>query len=106
MIIKQVFYRGVIMSTTRILKYPVNGNGAVTEITCRRHRLLDIQLQGDNLVCWIETRDDCPETTTNLLSVGTGWEMPSDLMNNTFYFKTVQDAYGYVWHFYDLEKSE
>ena len=94
------------MSTTRILKYPVNGDGAVTSITCRRYRLLDIQLQGEILMCWIETRDDCPETTTKLLSIGTGWEMPSDFMNDSFYFKTVQDAYGYVWHFYEVNNGE
>lgn len=90
------------MSTTRILKYPVNGNGAVTSITCRRHRLLDIQPQGLELMCWIETRDDSPETTTELIAVGTGLEMPSDIMDSAFYFKTVQDASGCVWHFYEL----
>jgi len=91
------------MSTTRIFKYPVNGNGEVTRITCRRHRLLDVQLQGHDLMCWIETRDDCPETTTELISVGTGWEVPSEVMDGSFYFKTAQDALGYVWHFYELD---
>ena len=52
------------MGITRILKYPVKGKGEVTTITCQRYRLLDIQLQGLELVCWIETRDDYPETTT------------------------------------------
>jgi hypothetical protein len=50
------------MATTRILKYNVN-SGYPTKITCRRNRLLDIQLQGQSLVCWMETRDDLPETT-------------------------------------------
>ena len=90
------------MGITRILKYPVKGRGEVTTITCQRYRLLDIQLQGLELVCWIETRDDCPETTTELLSIGTGWELPSDVMDRALYFKTVQDAAGYVWHFYEL----
>lgn len=88
------------MSTTRILKYPVLG-GSVTTITCRRRRLLDIQLQRGELVCWIETSDDSPEITTKLLSVGTGWDMPAEMLNEATYFKTVQDDYGYVWHFYD-----
>ena len=91
------------MSTMRILKYPIGG-GVTTSITCKRYRLLDIQLQGDNLVCWIETRDDCPETTTKFLSIGTGWEIPSDLLNGSDFFKTVQDSYGYVWHFYEVLK--
>lgn len=34
------------MSTTRIYKYPVEGDGVVNPITCGRVRLLDIQLQG------------------------------------------------------------
>lgn len=92
------------MSTRRILKYPVTGGGAViTSVTCRRKRLLDIQLQGDELMCWIETGDDCPEVTTRLFSIGTGWEISSDILDNARYFKTVQDAYGYVWHFYIKE---
>ena len=90
------------MSTTRILKYPVNEHGGVIRITCRRHKLLDIQPQGFELMCWVETRDDLPETTTELVSVGTGWEMPSDIMDGARYFKTVQDVNGFVWHFYEL----
>jgi hypothetical protein len=54
-------------------------------------------------MCWIETRDDCPETTIELISIGTGWEVPSEVMDGSFYFKTVQDALGYVWHFYELD---
>lgn len=90
------------MSTSRILKFPVRGNGEVTSITCRKHRLLDIQLQGNNLMCWIETRDDLPEVTTELVALGTGWDIPSEMMSNAVYVKTVQDAFGYVWHFYEL----
>lgn len=90
------------MGITKILKYPIKGNGEVNMITCRRRRLLDIQSQGHTLMCWIETCDDMPETTTELVSIGTGWEIPSEVMDRAFYFKTVQDAAGYVWHFYDL----
>ena len=88
------------MSTIRILKYPVMG-GSVTTITCRRRRLLDIQFQRGELVCWIKTNDDSPEITTKLLSVGTGWDIPAKMLNGATYFKTVQDDYGDVWHFYD-----
>lgn len=90
------------MSSTRIYKYPVAGEGAVTPIVCRRSRLLDIQLQGYEMVCWIETRDDYPETTTELVSFGTGWPIPTDLIGDMRYFKTVQDAAGFVWHFYEV----
>lgn len=90
------------LSMTRIYKYPVQGNGVMTSITCRRSRLLDIQRQGLELVCWVEIRDDMPETTTQLVSIGTGWDIPSEDLEGAKYFKTVQDAAGFVWHFYEL----
>ena len=90
------------MATTRILKYKLNGVGVPTKITCHRSRILDIQIQGDDFVCWIETSDDSPATTTEIVSVGTGWEISSDIMKYTKYLKTIQDPYGFVWHFYEL----
>ena len=89
------------MSTRRILKFPVKGCGADTLITCRRYAILDIQLQGTEMVCWIETDDSLPETTVELTSIGTGWNLPSELMDNYYYIKTVQDADEFVWHFYE-----
>lgn len=93
-------------STAKIFKYPVKGDGELTSISCRRHQLLDIQRQDNELVCWIEIRDDLPETTTELISIGTGWAMPSEFMDNATYFKTVQDAYGFVWHFYEVKNID
>lgn len=90
------------MATTKIFKYKLNGIGNPTKITCRRSRILDIQMQEGDMVCWIETRDDYPETTTEIVSIGTGWEIPSDVMTFTNYLKTIQDHYGYVWHFYEV----
>ena len=90
------------MGTIRIYKYPVVGNGAVTPIVCRKNRLLDIQLQGYEMMCWIETNDNFPETTTELVSFGTGWPIPEELISTMRYFKNVQDAAGFVWHFYEL----
>ena len=90
------------MGTTKILKYKVFGEGVPTSITCHKARLLDIQLQRGDMVCWVETNDDLPETTTNLISLGTGWDVPSELMDKVRYFKTVQDACGFVWHFYEV----
>lgn len=90
------------MGAIRIYKYPVAGNGTVTPIVCRKNRLLDIQLQGCEMMCWIETNDKLPETTTELVSFGTGWPIPEELISTMRYFKTVQDAAGFVWHFYEL----
>lgn len=90
------------MAITKILKYKLNGIGNSTKITCCRSRILDIQMQEGDMMCWIETRDDCPETTTEIVSIGTGWEIPSDIMTFTKYIKTIQDSDGFVWHFYEL----
>lgn len=90
------------MSTTRIFKYPLVGEGIINPIVCKRSRLLDIQLQGYEMMCWVETRDDLPEVTTELIGFGTGWPIPADLFDGMKYLKTVQDAAGFVWHFYEL----
>lgn len=84
-----------------IYKYPIFGNGVLNKITCRRKKLLDIQMQNDEIVCWMEVDDDLPETTTELISLGTGWRVPKEDMYSFGYRKTVQDAVGCVWHFYE-----
>ena len=84
-----------------IYKYTVHGNGVLNRITCRRKKLLDIQEQNGELVCWIEVDDDLPETTTELVGLGTGWHLDKEDMYNLGYRKTVQDAAGFVWHFYE-----
>lgn len=90
------------MSTTRIYKYPVEGEGVPNQIVCGRVKLLDIQLQGNQMMCWVETRDDLPVSTTELIGFGTGWPIPTEIIGKMKYFKTVQDAAGFVWHFYEL----
>ena len=89
------------MGNVRVLKFPVSGYGTEQTFRCKRSRLLDIQAQGDQLVCWVETRDEFPESEVALISVGTGWEVPSDVLAGYVYFKTVQDCCGLVWHFYE-----
>lgn len=93
------------MSMTRIYKYPVMGDGVVNFITCNKVRLLDIQRQGDGLVCWVETSDGMPEVTTNLIGFGTGWDIPTETIGEITYFRTVQDAAGFVWHFYEMPEG-
>ena len=90
---------------TRIYKYPVIGDGQINKITCGRVKLLDIQLQGMEMVCWVETGDDIPVTTTELVGFGTGWPIPSEICGQMKYFKTVQDAAGFVWHFYEIPEG-
>lgn len=94
------------MGNVKILKFPVKGYGLVSSFRCKRSRLLDIQLQGPNMMCWVETRDEFPESEVSLISIGTGWEVPSEEITGAVYFKTVQDYDGYVWHFYEMRNKE
>lgn len=93
------------MSTIKIYKYPVFGEGQLNKITGNIVRLLDIQLQGVSMMCWAETRDDAPEVTRRLVGIGTGWATPSELYEEMKYFKTVQDACGFVWHFFEIPEG-
>lgn len=89
------------MGNVRILKFPVSGFGIEQKFKCKRSRLLDIQNQDDQLVCWVETRDEFPEVDVAMIGIGTGWEVPAEILAGHVYFKTVQDSCGLVWHFYE-----
>lgn len=88
------------MSTKAILKYPLHEGQVPTEIRCRFVRLLDIQVQRSITTAWILTDDSVPEVEVELIPIGTGWEIPSDVMDQVEHVKTVQDAYGFVWHYH------
>lgn len=88
------------MSSQRILKFPLLGDGAVTAIKCRFARVLDIQVQRSTVAAWILTDDSAPETVIELVPIGTGWEIPSEVFAKMEYLKTVQDDCGYVWHYH------
>lgn len=94
------------MGNVKILKFPVKGYGLISNFRCKRSRLLDIQLQGTQMMCWVETRDEFPDSEVSLVSVGTGWEVPSEEISGAVYFKTVQDHAGYVWHFYEMRNNK
>lgn len=87
---------------TYIYKYPVVGEGIPNRIQCKKEKLLDIQLQDDQMMLWVETDDELPVTTTELIGLGTGWPISTEAIQYMRYFKTVQDAFGLVWHFYEL----
>lgn len=91
---------GVGMSVCRILKFPLNEGNAITEIKCRFVQLLDIQNQRAIVSAWILTDSSAPEVTIRFVPVGTGWEIPSDVLQPLKYAKTVQDDFDYVWHYY------
>ena len=88
------------MSTQRILKYHLHDGQVPTEIKCRFARVLDIQVQHSAVTAWVLTDDSVPEVEIELIPVGTGWEIPSEILDKLEYLKTVQDDYGYVWHYH------
>ena len=55
---------------------------------------------------WIETADDAPERTFDVLAFGTGWDLPTDIMREMQYVGTAQDAAGLVWHYYIMESKK
>ena len=88
------------MGVRRILKYPLYCGQTTTDIKCNFVRVLDIQVQHSNVTAWILTDDSVPEVEISLIPVGTGWEIPSEIMDGLEYIKTVQDDYGFVWHYH------
>lgn len=88
------------MGMQKILKYPLMEGEQATKIKCKFVRLLDIQLQSDKTVAWILNDSKAPEATIMITPVGTGWRVPSGVLDGMEYVKTVQDKYGLVWHYY------
>lgn len=87
----------------KIYKYFVGREGLKTEHTGKFSKLLAIQAQGNGVYAWFEISDDAPMVTVEIISVGTGWEVPDDVMAGRKYFGTVQDSDGFVWHYYVKE---
>ena len=87
------------MSNQIILKYPLDREVS-TQIKCKFVRVLDIQLQRHTITAWILTDDSAPEVEISLIPIGTGWDIPGEIMEALEYVKTVQDGYGFVWHYH------
>ena len=88
------------MSIKRILKFPLRPGEMPTDIKCNFVRLLDIQIQRSVVTAWVVTDSNAPEITIQIIPFGTGWEIPSDILEALEYVKTVQDDYGFVWHYH------
>lgn len=86
----------------KIFKYGVGTDGIKAVIKGRFKQILDIQMQNGNPKVWILLDDDYDEKTWAITSVGTGWEI-NEISGD--YVGTVQDDYGYVWHYF-LEELE
>ena len=82
----------------KIYKYPLGRNGEIAELTGHFTRGLTVQAQNGMPHIWIEIDEESPEVTISVVAVGTGWEIPDELCEN--YLGSVQDGFGYVWHYY------
>lgn len=95
------------VSTKRILKYPLNPGGVASIVLdCKCSQILDIQIQHGKTVVWVETQDDMPAVNLRFVAMGTGWEIPTEVIDRMQYIKTVQDVAGFVWHYYLEENPE
>lgn len=83
----------------RILKYEVGRDGQAATLSGQFVRLLDVQSQGPSICVWIECDESAPEVSIDVVAIGTGWDLPDELMVGLNYVGTVLDG-PYVWHYY------
>ena len=79
-----------------IYKYPIHENGAT--VTAPIEQILDIQYQDGVPVMWAIVDHDrfvYTKVTVYILPTGVPFEE-----NPGTYFRTLQDGYGFVWHFF------
>lgn len=78
----------------KIYKYPLQlADTQMIEIP-KYAKILDAQLQGDDLFIWALVNLDYPAESKKIFIFGTGFELPDDLY---CHISTVQIK-GFVWH--------
>lgn len=82
----------------RIWKYDLKENG-VTTIQGRIRNIKTIMVQGGIPRIWIEMDDDCDEISIDIVSIGTGWEVPTEVLGKMGYINSVIVG-DYVWHYH------
>lgn len=84
----------------KIYKYELNIAGDMTVINAPIDQLLKVDWQsGTGAVLWAIIDDEWEPATWRIMSLGTGWTVPEDVDD---YIGTVQDDFGYVWHYFLL----
>lgn len=83
----------------KILKYKLPINGGREVIRCGLGRWLEVQPQNGWPHVWVMTDDNAPQIDYEIISVGTGWELP-DTFSEGNYLGTAQDSAGFVWHYF------
>lgn len=85
-----------------IYKYPIYNSGDI--ISAPFVKLLDIQYQDGIPMLWAVVDPDRVQDTEVCFNVlGTGWEFEG---SPGTYIKTLQDDYGFVWHFFIVSRSQ
>ena len=87
----------------KIYKERLGIEGNIVTIKGRIRKILTVQLQNGWPHVWYEVDDNHEEIEVNIISSGTGWEMPDEITCWN-YIGTVQDVDGYVWHYYYYAK--
>lgn len=88
----------------KILKYELNIAGASTVLYAPIEQLLKVEWQdGTGAVLWAIVNDELENNTWKITSLGTGWTIPDGVDD---YIGTVQDDFGYVWHYFLLHTEE
>lgn len=83
----------------KIYKYELPVDGDVVIIRNKVIKFLEVQNQNDIPTIWAMI-DENEKEDTSIIAIGTGWEVPSGCKE---YLGTVQDEYGFVWHYFVYE---
>ena len=90
----------------RIYKYALGRDGEVVTYKGKFERFLQVQVQNGIPQVWIMLDDDMPEVSIDIAAIGTGWELPADVMTQMGYVGTAQDGFGFVWHYFWTKTPE
>ena len=87
------------MSKT-IWKYTLPRDGQVIEIHEYIVEVLHIAAQDGIPTLWAIVDPDRPrDGYTEVVAWGTGWPLPDDVYQETDYWGSCEDGYGYIWHY-------
>ena len=88
----------------KIYKYELPVDGGIITIKQCIIKILSIQEQNDKPMMWaIVDPDNEVIEPLEIVAIGTGWELPTGLDD---YLGTMQDEYGFVWHYFSLRLKE
>lgn len=84
----------------KIYKYKLGMDGEIVDIKAPIVKFLNVKFQpGEGIVIWAEVDDAYDEVETQIIAIGTGWDIPEQIAHWN-YLGTELDGYGYVWHYY------